>query len=329
MLRNLTIGFFLLAGVVLAPAASSEPIVIRFSHVVSEDAPKGIGAARFQELVAQRLGGRVQVVVYPRSQRFNDDEAVNALLFGDVEMAAPSLSKFGHYSKSLQVFDLPFLFRDVAAVQRFQAGPVGQRLLRSMEPIGIRGLAYWDNGMKALSARKPFRVPADMKGRRFRIQSSDVIERQILAVGGLPLKMPFARAYEAMKLGLVDGQENAWSNIYTAKMYKVQRYFTDFDYAFLGYMVITNSRFWDGLPADIRGELESILAQVTREVNEIAAQRAVQDRAAALRQPGVELVRLSDAELQQWRQAWLPLRDRFAAGIGEEVMAAAEAANTP
>ncbi len=326
MLRHAIPLLLLLMGFTASPLALSEPITIRFSHVVSERAPKGVGAILFRDLVKKRLGDRVRVVIYPRSIRFNDNEVLTALLLGDVELAAPSLSKFGNYSKALQVFDLPFLFSDVDTVKRFQASPAGEQLLKSMEPIGIRGLAYWDNGMKALSSRKPFRVPEDLRGQRFRIQSSDVIEDQILALDAIPLKMPFAKAFEALRYGIVEGQENAWSNIYTGKYYRVQKHFTNFNYAYLGYMVVTNAQFWDNLPIDIRNELEQILGEVTVAVNKIAREQATMNRAELGKQGDIELLRLSDNELELWKRAWQPLQEKYTAEIGEEVMKAARAA---
>jgi len=325
MLRSAILLLLLVVGITVSPFALSEPITIRFSHVVSERAPKGIGANLFKDLVKKRLGDRVRVVIYPRSSRFNDNEVLIALLLGDVELAAPSLSKFGNYSKALQVFDLPFLFPDVDAVKRFQASSTGQQLLESMEPIGIRGLAYWDNGMKSLSSQKPFRVPADLRGQRFRIQSSDVIEEQILALDAVPLKMPFSQAFEAMRFGIVDGQENAWSNIYTGGYYRVQKHFTNFNYAYLGYMVVTSTQFWDSLPNDIRNELEQILREVTLSVNKTARDQATKNRAELGKRGDIELLRLSDSELEMWKKAWQPLQEKFTSEIGEEIVRAARA----
>jgi C4-dicarboxylate-binding protein DctP len=309
------------------PAGAAEPITIRFSHVVGENTPKGIGANLFKTLAEERLAGRVRVEVYPRSQKFNDNQVILGLLFGDVELAAPSLAKFRNFTKKLQVFDLPFLFNDIEAVHRFQAGETGRKLLGSMASRGIKGLAYWDNGARVISSVRPLRLPADAQGLTFRIEPSAVFREQYARLGVVAIPMPFKRVYDAVKEGLVKGQENAWSNIYSRRIHTLHRYFTEIEHSFLGYMVITSSKFWDGLPADIRSQLEAILAEVSTEVNRLAREKARGDRQKILESGPVDILALTDEQRAAWRKAMTPVWKEFEDEIGADTITAAVAAN--
>jgi C4-dicarboxylate-binding protein DctP len=326
-MHALVLGLALLVFGALAGTAGAEPIRIRFSHVVAEDTPKGIGASLFKKRVEERLAGKVTVTVYPNSKLYDDGRVLQAMLFGDVEMAAPSLSKFENFTKAFQVFDLPFLFEDIEAVHGFQDGAAGRKLLGSMTGWGLAGLAYWDNGMKVISANKPLRRPADAKGLKFRIQPSEVIEEQFRRLGAVSLKMPFAKVFDALKSGLVDGQENTWSNIYSKRFYKVQSHFTDTRHGFLGYVVVTGTKFWNGLPGDIRAELRDILAEVTAEVNKIAGEKAETDRQKVIDSGMTEVLTLTEDELAAWRGAMKPVWDKFEDQIGKDLIAAAVASN--
>lgn len=309
--------------------AGEEPIVIRFSHVVGEDTPKGIAARMFQERVEERLGDRVRVEIYPRSQKFDDDEIFLALLFGDVEMGAPSLSKFRSYSSPTQVFDLPFLFADVDHVHRFQEGVVGQQLLQSMLPQDILGLAYWDNGMRVMSATKPVRAPADAEGLLFRIEPSTVTQEQWERIDVATFPMPFSRLVDAIQNGLIAGQANSWSNIHDRGIQRYHKHFTELDESYLGYMVITNHSFWQSLPADIREELEQILGEVSLEERKLAREKADQGKAGVLGAEGAELIELRPDDLEAWQEAWTPLWETFSDEIGRTVIDAALDTRTP
>lgn len=308
-------------------AKAADPIVIKFSHVVADDTPKGKGALLFKKLVEERLNGKVKVEVYPNSQLFGDSKEMEALLLGDVQIIAPSLSKFGKFTKKLDVFDLPFLFDDVAAVDRFQSGPIGKAMLTSMTDKGYLGLAFWHNGMKELSANKPLRVPEDAKGLKFRIQPSDVLEAQFNALGANPQKMAFAEVYQALQTGVVDGQENTWSNIYTQKFFEVQKYITESNHGVIDYMLVTNAKFWQGLPADIRAELEKIIAEVTAEVNKSANTENEDALKKIVASGRSEIIKLTPDQKAAWRKAMHPVWDKFAGGIGKDTIEAAEAAN--
>jgi C4-dicarboxylate-binding protein DctP len=247
--------FAAVAMIVTATASMAEPITIKFSHVVAENTPKGQMANKFKELVDQRLAGKVIVEVFPNSQLFGDNKVLEAMLLGDVQLAAPSLSKFEKYTSSLQIFDLPFLFKNMAAVEKFQQGPVGQKLLMATKEKGIIGLGYLHNGMKQISASDPLRVPADAKNKKFRIMTSDVLAAQYEAVGAMPLKKPFSEVFTLLQTKAIDGQENTWSNIYSKKFYEVQPFITETDHGVLDYLVVTSVEFWMGLPEDIhRGQ---------------------------------------------------------------------------
>ncbi len=303
--------------------------VIKFSHVVAENTPKGQGALLFKKLAEERLPGKVKVEVYPNSQLFGDGKEMEALLLGDVQLIAPSLSKFDRYTNQIQVFDLPFLFDDIAAVHRFQNGPTGTAILKSMSKKGLIGLGYWDNGMKQLSAKKPLRMPEDAKGLKFRIQASDILEAQFKAVGAVPQKLAFAEVYSALETGVVDGAENPWSNAYSQKFYEVQPYFTESNHGYLGYMVVANSQFWDSLPADVRQTLEKTLAEVTVEVNKSATTFSEGDRKKIKDSGKTEILALTPEQRTAWKAAMKPVIDQFTPKIGKAIVDAALAANKP
>ncbi|MBP9955916.1 C4-dicarboxylate TRAP substrate-binding protein DctP [Geopseudomonas guangdongensis] len=308
-------------------AQAADPIVIKFSHVVAEHTPKGQGALLFKQLAEERLAGKVKVEVYPNSSLFGDGKEMEALLLGDVQIIAPSLAKFEHYSKPIQIFDLPFLFDDMAAVDRFQASPAGQGLLSSMEDKGITGLGYWHNGLKQLSANKPLHEPKDARGLKFRVQASQVLEEQFKAVRANPRKMSFAEVYQGLQTGVVNGAENPYSNIYSQKMHEVQKYITESNHGLLDYMVITNTKFWTGLPDDVRTELRKIMDEVSVEVNKQAEALNQGDKQRILEAKTTEIITLSDEERAKWREAMKPVWKKFEGEIGAELIKAAEAAN--
>src|SRR5690606_34292217 len=311
----------------IAGLANANPISIKFSHVVAENTPKGQGALRFKKLAAERLPGKVEVQVYPNSSLFGDGKEMEALLLGDVQLSAPSLAKFGHYSKGVQVFDLPFLFDDIEAVDRFQQGEAGQSLLRSMEDKNITGLGYWHNGMKQLSANKKLVEPKDARGLKFRVQASAVLDEQFKALRANPRKMSFAEVYQGLQTGVVNGAENPYSNIYSQKMHEVQKYITESNHGLLDYMVITNTKFWNGLPADVRGELETILDEVTVEVNRLAGELNEADKQRIVDAGTTEIVTLTPEQRELWREAMKPVWKKFEGEIGADLIKAAEAAN--
>lgn len=318
------------AVLVLAPAVTSAaPIVIKYSHVVADQTPKGQAALKFKELVEKKFPGRVEVQVFPNSQLFGDGKEMEALLLGDVQIIAPSLAKFGKYTPKLQVYDLPFLFDDLEAVDRFQDGPKGQELLDSMTKKGIKGLGYLHNGMKQFSANKPLRVPEDAKGLKFRIQSSDVLEAQFKAVGANPQKLAFAEVYQALQNGVVDGTENPWSNTYTKKFYEVQKYIMESNHGVLDYMVITNSGWWDSLPADIRKGLNDAMVESIKYGNKVAFDEAATFRQKVIDANKAQVLPMTKAELAQWRQAMKPVWKQFEGEIGTDIINDALKANKP
>src|SRR5512146_597895 len=270
MIRRIAIAL-VAAALPLGTAAAQAPIVIKFSHVVANDTPKGKGAEYFKKLAEERTKGRVKVEVYPNSQLYKDKEEMEALQLGAVQMLAPSLAKFGPLGvKEFEVFDLPFIFDSYAELHKVTDGAVGKKLLRMLEPKGILGLAYWDNGFKVMSANKPLRAPADFKALKMRIQSSKVLDSQMRSVGAIPQVMAFSEVYQALQTGVVDGTENPPSNLYTQKHFEVQKYVTLSNHGYLGYAVIVNKKFWTGLPADIRAALEDSLQKATAFANEVA-----------------------------------------------------------
>jgi C4-dicarboxylate-binding protein DctP len=313
---------------VAAAVATAAPIVIKFSHVVAEKTPKGQGALKFKELAEKKLPGKVEVQVFPSSQLFGDAKEIEALLLGDVHIIAPSLSKFDRYTKKLQVFDLPFLFDDLEAVDRFQKSSAGTALLDSLKSKGMKGLAYWHNGMKQFSSNRPkLQVPADVKGLKFRIQASDVLEAQFRAVGANPQKMAFSEVYQALQTGVVDGQENTWSNIYSQKYHEVQKTIALTNHGVIDYMVITNAKWWERLPADMRKGLEEAMAEATLYANKLAYDLDERDRKLIEEAGKAKVAKLSKDDIAQWRKAMAPVWKRFEAGIGKDLIDAALASN--
>ena len=330
-MRLLTAGITAVAtaAVLLAApiAKAADPIVIKFSHVVAENTPKGQMANMFRDLVKERLGGKVVVEVYPNSQLYNDKEVLKAILKNDVQIGAPSLSKFKKFTKKLQLFDLPFLFKDMAAVDKFQQGPAGQKLLHAMEKKGLLGLGYLHNGMKQLSANKPLRTPADAAGLKFRIMTSDVLQAQFEGVRALPMKKPFSEVFTLLQTKAIDGQENTWSNIYSKKFFEVQKYITASDHGLLDYMIVTSAKFWNGLPAGTRAVVEKSLAEAVAHGNKVALDKSVGDRKAIEASGRSEVIDLTDAERQQWVGAMKPVWAKFESQVGKDLIDAALAAN--
>jgi len=309
-------------------AALAAPIVIKFSHVVAEATPKGQGALKFKEVAEKLLPGKVEVQVFPSSQLFGDAKELEALLLGDVQFIAPSLSKFDRYTKKLQLFDLPFLFDDIAAVDRFQHSPQGKALLDSMTSKGIQGLGYWHNGMKELSTDKDqLKRPEDVKGLKFRIQPSDVLEAQFRALDANPQKMAFSEVYQALQTGVVDGQENTWSNIYSQKFYEVQKTIAVTNHGVIDYMVITNAAWWNGLPADVRSGLRQAMDEATKYSNQLAVELNEKDRKRIAEAGKAKIQELSKDDVAAWRKAMEPVWKKFEGDIGKDLIDAALKAN--
>ena len=291
--------------------------------MVTDKTPKGQGALKFKELAEQKLPGKVQVQVFPSSQLFGDAKELEALLLGDVQFIAPSLSKFDRYTKKIQVFDLPFLFDNIEAVDRFQSSAEGQGLLKAMTGKGLLGLAYWHNGMKQLSTNKDKLMrPDDVKGLKFRIQASDVLEAQFRALDSNPQKMAFAEVYQALQTGVVDGQENTWSNIFSQKFFEVQKTIAETNHGVIDYMVVTNSKWWDGLPADVRKELEAAMAEATKYANSIAKLENDQSL-EKIKASGKTNVHVPTAEERAaWKKAMIAVHKDMESRIGKDTIQA-------
>ncbi|RTL47592.1 MAG: DctP family TRAP transporter solute-binding subunit [Rhodocyclaceae bacterium] len=302
-------------------AFAQQPIVIKFSHVVAVDTPKGLAAERFKKLAEERTNGKVKVEVYPNSQLYKDKEELEALQLGSVQMLAPSLAKFGPLGvKEFEVFDLPYLFNGYSSLHRVTEGPIGQGLLKKLEPKGIVGLAYWDNGFKEMSANKPLKTPADFRGLKMRIQSSKVLDAEMRALGATPQVMAFSEVYQALQTGVVDGTENPVSNFYTQKMHEVQKYLMVSDHGYLGYAVIVNKKFWDGLPADIRTQLEGAMKDATRYANAIAATENAESLDKVKKSGKTQVIALSDAEKSVWAKALVKVHKDQEGRIGKELI---------
>src|SRR6188768_914463 len=303
------------------PALAQAQTVIKFSHVVAPNTPKGKGAEKFKELAEKYTNGKVKVEVYPNSTLYKDKEELEALQLGAVQMLAPSNSKFGPMGiKDFEVFDLPFLLPNEAALRKVTEGPLRQAMLKKLEGKGMIGLAYWDNGFKEMSANKPLRMPDDYKGLKFRIQSSKVLEAQFRALGAIPQVMAFSEVYQALQTGVVDGQENTWSNIYTQKMHEVQKYITVTNHGYIGYIVVVNKKFWDGIPADIKPQLDKAMQEATAYGNG-QSQKENDDALADIKKTGKsEIVTLTPEQDAAMRKALEPVYKDVAGRVGQPLI---------
>jgi C4-dicarboxylate-binding protein DctP len=302
-------------------AQAGNPIVIKFSHVVAPDTPKGKGAQRFKELVEERSKGAIKVEVYPNSQLYKDKEELEALQLGSVQMLAPSLAKFGPLGvKEFEVFDLPFLFKDTDSFRAVTGGPVGQGLFQKLEPKGIKGLAFWDNGFHIMSANKPLHHVADFKGLKMRIQSSKVLDAQMRALGAIPQVMAFSELYQGLQSGVVDGTEGVPSNFYTQKIYEVQKHMTLSNHGHLAYAVIVNKKFWDGLPANARQILEASIRDATTYANALAATENEQALQKIKASGKTTVYSLTPEERAEWVKALMPVHKEMQARIGKDTI---------
>jgi len=305
----------------IGPASAQSPIVIKFSHVVASDTPKGKAAEKFKELAEKYSGGKVKVEIYPNSTLYKDKEELEALQLGAVQMLAPSNSKFGPIGvREFEVFDLPYILPDLTILRKVTDGPLGAKLLKLLEPKGMTGLAYWDNGFKEMTANKKLVTPDDYKSLKFRIQSSKVLEAQFRALGSIPQVMAFGEVYQALQTGVVDGQENTWSNIYTQKMHEVQKFATITNHGYIGYVVVTNKKFWDGLPADIRTQLEKAMKEATAYGNGQSAKEN-EDALEAIKKAGkTEIITRTQAQDEAMRKAMMPVYKDVASRVGQPLI---------
>jgi C4-dicarboxylate-binding protein DctP len=316
--------FALAACVALActgTVAAQQPIVIKFSHVVALDTPKGKGAEYFKKLAEERTKGRVKVEVYPNSQLYKDGEEMEALQLGSVQMLAPSVAKFGPLGvREFEVFDLPYIFDTFADLHKVTEGSVGKLLFQKLESKGVMGLAYWDNGFKDFSANKPLKLPGDVKGLKMRIQSSRVLDSEIRALAGIPQVMAFSEVYQALQTGVVDGTENPPSNFYTQKMNEVQKYLTMTDHGVVEYAVIVNKKFWDGLPPDIRTNLEGAMKDATKYANDIAKEENDKALAAVKATGRTEILILTPEAKAAWKKALVGVHLEQESRIGKDII---------
>ena len=321
-MRKMVLAAAAIAALALVGGASAQsPIVIKFSNVVASDTPKGKAAEKFKELAEKYADGKVKVEVYPNSTLYKDKEELEALQLGAVQMLAPSNSKFGPIGvREFEVFDLPYILPDLATLRKVTDGPLGTRLLKLLEPKGMTGLAYWDNGFKQMTANRKLIAPSDYKGMKFRIQSSKVIEAQFRTLGAIPQVMAFSEVYQALQTGVVDGQENTWSNIYTQKMHEVQKYATVTNHGYIGYVVVANKKFWEGMPPDIRAACEKALKEATEYGNGQSA-RENDDALADIKKSGkTEILNLTQEQDAAMRKAMMPVYKEVASRVGQPLI---------
>ena len=312
----------LFASVLLALGLSAgAQTIIKFSHVVAADTPKGKASEFFAKRAGELTHGKVKVEVYPNSALYKDGEEMSSLQMGSVQMLAPSLAKFGPLGvKEFEAFDFPFMFDDTAELHKITQGPVGAAMLAKLEPKGIKGLAYWDNGFKSFSANNALKNVADYKGKKFRIQSSKVLEEEIRSIGGIPQVMAFSEVYQALQTGVVDGTENPISNFWTQKMHEVQKHLTLTNHGYLGYAVIANKKFWDGLPADVRGQLEQAMKEATVYANKIAQEENDLSLAGVKKSGKTAVYEPTKDERFALKKAMAPVHIKMAERVGKETL---------
>ena len=321
------IALSLVAGSAMAACDEGE-MVIKFSHVTNTDKhPKGIAASLLEQRVNDEMNGTACMEVFPNSTLYNDDKVLEAMLQGDVQLAAPSLSKFEKFTKQFRLFDLPFMFKDIDAVDAFQASDAGQAMKDSMQRRGLQGLAFWHNGMKQMSANKPLVLPTDANGLKFRVQSSDVLVAQMEAIGGSPQKMAFAEVYGALQQGVVDGQENTWSNIFGRKFFEVQDGITETNHGVIDYLVVTSVDWLDSLEPATRDQFLTILAEVT-EARNAESFSVNQDARQSILDAGGVIRELDADQRQAWVDAMAPVWDKFAGDVGQDMIDAAQSFNS-
>jgi len=314
-----------------APAAFAAcddgEIVIKFSHVTNTDRhPKGIAATLLAERVNEEMNGKACMEVFPNSTLYNDDQVLEAMLQGDVQLAAPSLSKFEQFTKKFRIFDLPFMFKNIDAVDEFQNSDTGQAMKETMVRRGLLGLQFWHNGMKQMSANKPLLMPSDANGLKFRVQNSDVLKAQMAALGGSPQPMAFSEVYGALQTGVVDGQENTWSNIYGKKFFEVQDGVTETNHGIIDYLLVTSADWWDSLPADVRDQLGTIIQEVTTTRNAESFKVNEEAKQAVIAAGGV-VRQLTPEQRAAWVEVMKPVWDQFREDVGQENIDAAQAIN--
>ncbi|WP_274705546.1 DctP family TRAP transporter solute-binding subunit [Salipiger pentaromativorans] len=308
-------------------ACDDGEIVIKFSHVTNTDKhPKGIAATLLQSRVNEEMNGVACMEVYPNSTLYNDDQVLEAMLNGDVQLAAPSLSKFEQFTKVFRIFDLPFMFVNMDAVDKFQNSETGQAMKESMLRRGLLGLDFWHNGLTQFSANKPLISPEDARGLKFRVQPSEVLKANMEQLGASPQPMAFSEVYGALQTGVVDGQDNTWSNIYGQKFFEVQDGITETNHGLLDYMVVTSADWWDSLDEDVRTQLETIIHEVTAERNAAIAEVDAANRQAIL-DAGGTIRELTPEQRQEWVDAMKPVWERFEGDVGQENIDAAQAIN--
>ncbi len=322
----LAAGLTALAGA--GAALAQQPIVIKFSHVVSPSAPKGKAAEKFKELAEKYTAGKVKVEVYPNSQLYKDKEELEALQLGAVQLLAPSTAKFAPLGyREYEALDLPYMFADYASYKQFAGSKLGKEMMDEIGAKGVKGLAYWDNGFYIFATKKPVKTPDDFKGLKLRIQGSRVLDAQTRALGAIPQVMAFSEVYQALQTGVVDGLENVPSNIYTQKFYEVAPYITVSNHGHLGYLLVTNKKFWDGLPADVRPALDKAAAEATEFFNAIA-KKDNEDGLEAIKATGKATIHmLTDAEKALWVKALLPVHDQMKGRVGKGVVENVQAAS--
>lgn len=297
-----------------------DQIVIKFSHVVAENTPKGLAAVHFAELVDQYTNHRVKVDVYPNQSLYSDQDEIHALLDNKVQMIAPATSKLTDMDSKWLLFDLPYVFPNSGALKETLTGEVGVELLQGLEKHDIKGMALWPNHFKQLTSNTPIHTPADLEGKTFRIMPSDVLKEQFEYFGASVSMLEFNETFQNLEKNYTDSQENTISNIYSKKLYELQKYLTISNHGFLGYGVLMNEEFWNELPLDVQADIERAMQETTEWLWVKTDDMNNQLHEKIKQSSTISIYTLSPNEKKQWMEEMTVIYPQFEYAIGTELM---------
>jgi C4-dicarboxylate-binding protein DctP len=299
---------------VFAECDSGERI-IRMSHVNRPfNHPIGDAASELEKRINSELDGIACMEVFGNSLMYTDDRVVRALLEDDIQLAVPSYGALDEYTRSFRVFGLPFVFKNINAVERFQESAAGRSLLISMRGFGIRGLDYWQTGMLQLSANKPLNIPKVAKDLTFRTTGSTVSNVQFAAMGAYSRPVSYAALYSALESGELDGAEESWANFNDKKIYQVQSDLTETNHAVGGNILIVAHDWFKSLEPEVSGPLMTIIAEVSqKQRKQVASQES--NAKVKIEEDGGNVVTLSVEERTEWRKELKGVFSHFASEV--------------
>ncbi|MBN1849791.1 MAG: DctP family TRAP transporter solute-binding subunit [Deltaproteobacteria bacterium] len=307
---------------VLAGTAGAKEIVIKLAHTTSIKGIKGLTGEYFKKLVDERLKGKVKVQHFHSGQLYSDAvKAIQACEVNAIQMVAPTTSKYTGEFPKLQVFDLPFMFSTGdQMLAALQSPDIGGKLFADFEKKGLKQVGLWGTGFRQFfNAKCPIEKMEDFKGLKFRIQASKAFEEFYKVMAANSIVMPMSEVYQALQMGIIDGEDQHWNSFGSSKHWEVAKYATQCNYTYTGYLVCMNKKFYDGLPADIRTELNKILAEVQEWNWKIVDQKDAEFMAEG-RKAGMEIYSLPTDELNRWKKQSQPVIKMYEPIVGKDIM---------